>query len=399
MKASHIKKQYTPVYNRLWNRDFTILIVAELLLCISCYTSVPFLAYRLYANDTTSLHTAIIMMAAFVAGIFLSGFFCNWTIQRYRRNKAFCLSSICLAGIIALMPYIEKNGISVFNNYKQELLTATCLVCGMLFGNAKRVLSCTLLIDKTESSHRTEANYTAIWIARMAVVASPICYVFIHQQTADIVHFWAAAAGMIIATILVMSIKFPFRAPEEGVRLLSFDRFLLTGAWNVALVVLFISASLGLLLSAKVNVEFSISVLAGLIISIVMLQYTVVRNGRHTSTIGNICILVAIAAISLHNGPLENSLKPMLLGLGYGLVSSEQLYKLLEQCNHCQRSTAESTYFTASDCGIFLGIAVGFALADTTIRAEYIAMTLFGITALICAANATVKKRHGGYHA
>lgn len=395
--------QYTPTYHRLWNREFSLLIAAESLLCIACYMTIPFLPYRLYTSHYIGSQWANLTMVMFVAGIFLSGFFVSWLIQRYRRNKVFFTSVLALAGIILAM--------TMFDNPKRQLATqddiislmAACLVGGMAFGNAKRVLSCTLLIDKTESRHRTEANYAAIWIARMAIVLGPIASIILRPEVDNMWFYGIGAVAALLAGIIVMSVKFPFRAPEEGTHFISIDRFFLPQGWNVAIVVALMSTALGVVMSTHTDTEFFSSLAVGFVIALVILRFQVVRIGRYTSAIGNLCILAAVVAMNLHNGLLDSTLKPMMMGLGFGLTSSEQLYKLLGRCNHCQRSTAESTYFLASDGGLFIGIALGWSgnwsCDASAAYGEQIAIALFAIATAMCCVNAILKKRNAEYHA
>ena len=280
---------------------------------------------------------------------------------------------------------------------------AACIWGGFVFGHAKRVLSCTLLIDKTESCHRTEANYAAIWISRLAVAAGPIAAILIRQETQGTAYYAIGAATALIAAILVMMVNFPFRAPEEGTHVLSIDRFFLPQGWNVAIVIALMGAALGIVMATHMSIEFLSAIAVGFAIAIILLKYKAVRTGKFTSAVGNVCILAAIAAMALHNGMLDDTLKPMTLGLGYGMTCSEQLYKLLDHSNHCQRSTVESTYFMASDGGLFVGIAIGWAgeygLGSQAAYGSHLAFILFAVATLMCSVNAIIKKGHKDYHA
>ena len=396
-------KQYTPTYSRMWNRDFTVLTIAEMLLCLACYMTIPFLPYRLFWSGYVDERWSSLTMVAFVAGLWLSGFFGCWLIQRFRRNKVFCISALCLGAAIM--------SLSLFDNPKDEhadqtqtaLLMAVCAAGGVVFGHAKRVLSCTLLIDKTESCHRTDANYAAIWTARLAVVAGPIIALTVRDRVQNSVFYAIGAAAAVVAALAVLTVKFPFRAPEEGTHILSTNRFFLARGWNVALVVLLMSSALGVMMATHASVDFFVSLVCGLAIAITTLHYGAVRTGRHTSAVGNTLTIAAVAAMALHNGLLDDTLKPMILGLGFGLTSSEQLYKLLGSCDHCQRSTAESTYFTASDGGLFLGIAAGWGgqhgLGGLAAHGERTAIALFAAATIVCSINAIVKRKHKEYHA
>lgn len=392
--------QYTPIYHNLWNRDFSLLIVAEILLCMSCYMTIPLLPYRLLSAHYADAQWASMAMVVFVAGIGLSGLFGSWVIQRYRRNKVFVVSALCLGAMIAGLSLFDNPQCKQADTTHTAILMGVCAACGIAFGQAKRVLSCTLLIDKTESCHRTEANYTAIWIARLTVVAGPITALLLRREIASSTLFYAVAAtAALVSTVLVMTVKFPFRAPEEGTHFISTDRFFLTGAWNIALVIALMAAALGMMLASRLSTKFCTSLAVGLALAIVTLRYQVVRNGRYTSAVGNICTITALAVMALHNGMLDDTLKPMVLGLGFGLTSSEQLYKLLGHSDHCQRSTAESTYFMSSDGGLFLGIAASWWMASLHMPADHTALALAAAGTIVCSANILSKKKQAGHHA
>lgn len=66
--------QYTPTYNRLWNHEFTLLTIAELLLCISCYMTIPLLPFRLTTEDHASSYLACLTIVVFIIGVCISGF-------------------------------------------------------------------------------------------------------------------------------------------------------------------------------------------------------------------------------------------------------------------------------------------------------------------------------------
>ena len=383
----------------MWNKDFIMLIVAELLLCTSCYMTIPFFPYRLVSRHILDVDYACMAIAVFVAGMLVSGFFSSWTIQRYRRNKIFCLSAICVALCIIGMYFFESMPSPIADSRSKLLLSAGCFMCGVFFGNAKRVLSCTLLIDKTESCHRTQANYTAIWIARLAVVGGPLFALLLKQEISNLLLHSIAAAAAVVAMLLVSSINFPFRAPEEDIRIISCDRFFLVGGWNVGIVIVAMSFVLGLSMATRLSLEFCYSLAVGLAVSILTLRFPDVRNGKYTSLIGNVCIFMSLLAMILHNGMLDDTLKPMLLGLGFGLTSSEQLYKLLDHCGHCQRSTAESTYFICSDGGLFVGIAAGLYFKADAAKTNYIVMLAFAIAVVMCAVNAVKKNKQNAFHA
>lgn len=393
-----MSNQYTPTYHRMWNRDFTLLTIAELLLCIACYMTIPFLPFRLTTGDNTSNELASIAVVVFIAGICISGFFGSWLIQHYRRNKVYIVSTTSLGAAIL--------GLSLFDNQHpigREIevytLLGVCFVGGAVFGTAKRVLSCTLQIDKTESCNRTHANYTAIWISRLTVIVGPILALLLRDELRGTLFYVVGAAAAVVAALLVMCVKFPFRAPEEGTHLLSIDRFFLPQGWNVALVITLMTASLGIMMTTRMAIDFCASILVGFVAATLLLHFPAVKTARYASVVGCLIATVAILLMLVHDDTFDTTLKPVLFGLGIAISSSEQLYKLLDHCNHCQRSTAESTYFLSSDGGLFLGIAVGWLLSTTLKPAEHVVLALLVVATIICLLNMLVKKKRAEYHA
>lgn len=387
----------------MWNRDFCLLAIAEILLCLSCYMTFLLLPFRLCQTDFAQSEYASLTMIVFILGICVSGFFGCWLIQRFRRNKVFSLSAILMAATVLALSLFDTGNDIFGNNEKAIALMVVCLSGGLFFGQAKRVLSCTLLIDKTESCHRTDANYAAIWIARLMVVIGPMLAIQLHASIPTNTFYVIGAGLAVISAMFVMAVKFPFRAPEEGLRIISIDRFFLPRGWNVALAIALMSTAFGLMISTHLKTDFFSSVIIGFIVAIITLRFKIVRMGQYTSAAGNLCILVSMLMMFLHDDIFDNTLKAMLLGIGFGLTSSEQLYKLLNHSDHCQRSTVESTYFMASDGGLFLGIALGLSIHSMHLNqvdiSERTAFCLFVVAAIVCSVNALVKKRDPEHHA
>ena len=100
--------QYTPTFHRMWNREFIMLVIAELLLCVSCYMTIPILPYRLANNNTSAVWLACIAMVIFIVGICISGLFGSWLIQKFRRNKVFIISSLLLSATIFTMSIVDR---------------------------------------------------------------------------------------------------------------------------------------------------------------------------------------------------------------------------------------------------------------------------------------------------
>lgn len=181
--------------------------------------------------------------------------------------------------------------------------------------------------------------------------------------------------------------------------MVSIDRFFLPRGATIALVIALITAALGIMMTTRMTVEFCSSVMAGFVVAALALHIPAVKNARFASAVGNALAIIAILAMFAHDDIFDATLKPMLFGFGIALSSSEQLYKLLNSCDHCQRSTAESTYFLSSDGGLFLGIAAGWQLTTAVKSAEQVVLALLVVATIICSLNVLLKKKQAKHHA
>ncbi len=355
--------QFTPTFARMWHKDFFMLVVAELLLCTSYYMVTPFTPVILNKWAAIAPQDAALALTALIFGICLSGAISNWLIQRYRRNKVFIISATAFGILTFGIPFICRKTAQADANTGILILTTAFALAGATFGLAKRVISCTLIIDKTESHHRTAANYASVAVARMALAIGPVLYFTIGKAMTHTLYFATAAALAVIPAILVLTVKFPFRAPEEYTSVVSADRFFLTQGWRDFIGITCATLPFGMILANGENATFYIMTLAGFLIALIALRYKTFREARYVPVAA--LAAFALAAIHILTGGLSATtqyIAPLITGSALGTVCSTQLFHLLSQCQHCQRSTAESTYFLASDTGVIVGITAGITL-------------------------------------
>ena len=55
---------------------------------------------------------------------------------------------------------------------------------------------------------------------------------------------------------------------------------------------------------------------------------------------------------------------PMFIGFGLGIIGSRFLLFFIKLSRHCQRGTAQSTFFLAWEFGLALGIGMGYGLLE-----------------------------------
>ena len=55
---------------------------------------------------------------------------------------------------------------------------------------------------------------------------------------------------------------------------------------------------------------------------------------------------------------------PMFIGFGLGIIGSRFLLFFIKLSRHCQRGTAQSTFFLAWESGLALGVGIGYGLLE-----------------------------------
>ncbi len=361
--------QFTPTFARMWHKDFFMLVVAELLLCTSYYMVTPFTPLTLGKWAAIAPQNAAFALTALIFGICLSGAISNWLIQRYRRNKVFVVSATAFGILTFGIPFICRKTAQADESISFLIPATAFALAGATFGLAKRVISCTLIIDKTESHHRTEANYASVAVARMALAIGPVLYIIIGKAMPHALYFATAAAFAVVPALLVLAVKFPFRAPEEYTSIVSADRFFLTRGWRDFIGITCATIPFGMVFTKNGNATFYIMTLAGFLLALIALRYKTFRETRHVPMVALAAYALAVMHILTSDmSATAQYLAPLITGGTLGTICSAQLFHLLSQCQHCQRSTAESTYFLASDTGIIVGITVGITLQTNGIH-------------------------------
>ena len=356
--------QGTKVHIRLWNREFWLMAISNLLLSMSITMLIPSLPLWLNLYVGMSNVEIGMVMGAFAVGLFLPGPFCSFLVQRYRRNVVFFVSSLFLS-ITMILPLLSKElDISLW------VAVLWRIVQGAAFGLSQMVLTSTLIVDTCESHQRTEANHTATWFGRFALSLGPMCSLLLMQLPSTLFPsinqtslsslnvFFISAVLSMVAVLLVMFINFPFRVPEDNYHVMSFDRFFLTSGWPLFINLILITISAGLLLSVPVSLDAYGTVMVGFLLAL-LAQRFVFRDAELKSEVVSGLILMGSSLIILLTASFSPLTAP-LLGLGLGIVGARFLLFFIKLSRHCQRGTSQSTFMLGWESGLAIGIAVGY---------------------------------------
>ena len=354
--------QNTPVHIRLWHRDFWLMAMANLLLSMAVYVLIPVMPGWLMQAENLTMQETGMVMGAFGIGIFLFGCLTSWLVQRFRRNMACIYAILLMVAILGWLYYLDLQKSQFFDF---PILLVQRLALGAAFGMAQMILSSTLIIDTCESFQRTEANHSASWFSRFALSLGPLTGIIIDRLAGFSTVLLVSIGCTVAAIIFILMVHFPFRSPEENVRVVSLDRFFLPQGWPLTINLLVVTFVMGLLLSMMTSELFFVMVMVGFLVAL-LAQRFVFRDADIESEVitGLLLIGVALLMMLTRHQAIVSFAAPMFIGFGLGVIGSRFLLFFIKLSRHCQRGTAQSTFFLAWESGLALGIGLGYGLLE-----------------------------------
>ena len=332
--------------------------MANLLLTMAVYVLIPVMPKWLMQTENLTLQETGLVMGAFGIGLFLFGYLTSWLVQRFRRNIACIWAIMLMAALLGWLYYLDLQKSQFFD---VSVLLVQRLALGAAFGVAQMILSSTLIIDTCESFQRTEANHSASWFSRFALSLGPLTGIIVDRLAGFSTVLLVSIGCAVAAIIIILLVHFPFRTPEENVRVVSLDRFFLPQGWPLTLNLILVTFVVGLLLSTTTSELFFVMVMVGFMVALIAQRF-VFRDADIESEIitGLILIGVALLMMLTRQQTIVSFAAPMFIGLGLGIIGSRFLLFFIKLSRHCQRGTAQSTFFLAWECGLALGIGLGY---------------------------------------
>ncbi len=351
----------TPVHPRLWHRDFWLLAMADMFLTMSMYMFLPLLAQWICVGKGQNVSSMMGVMGSYAVGLFIFGPFCNYFVQRHRRNKVYMVAAM---GVVVSLLLIGFDVYGLFGKQlPMEAVVAARFMQGASFALAQMVLLSTLAVDVAESAQRTDANHALSWFSRLAMVLGPLAaYELLRYLPVGIV-FFVMAAMAFMALLMVALAKIPFKAPDDEFSIVDTDRFFLgKGKWLFFNNLLF-AAVVGMLLYTYADAYCYGMMLVGFYIAIRILPILLAAPQNSWQTVIVILTaLVAVAAMSFIEVMPLFLLSFLCWGVLIGLVSSQMSVMYIHVSRHCQRGTSQSTNFLSWEFGVALGVMLAMFL-------------------------------------
>lgn len=378
----------------LWHKDFCKICVVNFFIALSVYMLLPVLSDWLGKELGLSPMQVALSVAIPGIGAFFFGGTCSYLTQKYRRNMVCIIAILLLAANILAIKYIADNA-----EWLRQADLAWCCVLvsrfflGAFFGLAYLVLNSTLTIDCCDTSKRTHANTVSARIYLAATVGGPLVGFFAKQEWGSINVYYAAASLCLASAILLRSVTFPFKAPEETVKKFSLDRFIIPSSMPLAIPVALVSFCLATLAMHDADTSKAIFMPLGIIAGIAI-QHTLLENTGHgKQTFGGCFLLVLSSAILLTtsgNGELA-IFSRIITGIAAALILYNLHLGLTETADHCQRGTAQSTFILLFELGTSSGAFLYLAPCFTTGNGAWIT-TLIAAILIVAIVTASTRR-------
>lgn len=335
----------------LWNKNFSLLVAANVLLYAAVYLLYPLLHRWLTDSWGCTPLEAAVVCGAFVPAMFLLGTFNNYWVDHYAR-KSVAMRSMLVIGLANLLyPYAGAEG----------WVCALRVLQGAAFGVAVMATGSTLAIDVAPGNRRTPANLT---FAASCILGSGIGLI---AATAGAPHFpmqwlfYLSSGLCLVAVLLVSFVSICFRAPLD-VPLCSFDRFLLFRSLPAGGNMLVVPFVMGAMAVAVPNVFCYLCTVSGFVAYGLFRQvYARPIPGRLQLCIGQLLVIGGLLAMVLYPGHLWClRLGAGCIGMGSGFSVGRFLRTMLSLSRHCERASGFQTYLLLWESGILLGALTAF---------------------------------------
>ena len=181
--------------------------------------------------------------------------------------------------------------------------------------------------------------------------------------------------------LLIRLVDFPFKAPEENVRLFSLDRFFLPDGWLLFINLLLVTTIAGLLFTTPLSYMFYSMMMGGFLLALLSEKFVFPNADLKSETVcGLILIVAALLMVNQSQTIMVNQfIPPVFIGFGIGIIGSRFLLFFIKLSRHCQRGTSQSTFFLAWELGISMGLFLGYSYLSSRIYSSGIILAFVAL--------------------
>ena len=351
---------------RLWNRNYCKVMVANFSLFFAFYVLTPLLPLYLSEHFGATKDVIGLVLSGYTVTALLFRPFSGYVVDSFSRKKVLMLCfgtfSIFFAGYLAASTLL--------------LFMVVRTLHGGPFG-ALTVSNSTVAIDVLPSSRRTEGIGYYGLSNNLAMAIAPTIGIFLYKLTNSFeALFWLALIVACCGWLVVSTIELCDR-PVVSKSKLSFDRFFLVRGWLLGLNMVAFGFSFGVLsnylaiygkevlgITGGTGTYFMLCSV-GLILSRLQGGRSL-RKGRitHNAGAGMLISFIGYTLFIAAPGWLGYYGSALLIGLGNGHMWPAFQNMTINVARNNQRGTANSTILISWDIGMGLGILVGGVVSE-----------------------------------
>lgn len=332
----------------LWNKNFSLLIAANILLFIGVYMLFPLFFQWMVKEWGCTVSQASIQVALFAPAMFIPGAFNNYLVDTFSRKQVCIRSVIMLAAIGLISPYVPQ----------QWMAVGLWMLQGVFFSLALMATGSTLVIDVTPSSKRNAANRVFTWTSILSTIFGLLIGLNGPSMLPIPKLLYLSSALCGCSAFLITMVQVCFRAPLD-LPLCSFDRFILFRTLLPGLNMLCVPIVLGMVLSAMPDALFYLSIVGGFIVYLLLRQLsTISQNGKLQVFLGQVLTLAGLVVLLVVDSGVHLHASGFLIGLGTGFSIGHFLQMMILLPMHCERGTSYQTFQLLWQLGFVAALAV-----------------------------------------
>ena len=352
---------------RLWNRNYCKVMVANFSLFFAFYVLTPLLPLYLSEHFGATKDVIGLVLSGYTVTALLFRPFSGYVVDSFSRKKVLMLCfgtfSIFFAGYLAASTLL--------------LFMVVRTLHGGPFG-ALTVANSTVAIDVLPSSRRTEGIGYYGLSNNLAMAIAPTIGIFLYKLANSFeALFWLALIVACLGWLVDSTVNLRVPVPVIRRNKLSWDRFFLVKGWLLGLNMVAFGFSFGVLsnylaiygkevlgITGGTGTYFMLCSV-GLILS--RLQGgKALRQGRltHNAAEGMVISFVGYTLFIAAPGWLGYYGSALLIGLGNGHMWPAFQNMTISVASNNQRGTANSTILISWDIGMGLGILVGGIVSE-----------------------------------
>ena len=352
---------------RLWNRNYCKVMVANFSLFFAFYVLTPLLPLYLSEHFGATKDVIGLVLSGYTVTALVMRPFSGYLVDSFPRKTVLMVSFAAFA--IFFAGYLAASTLLLF--------TIVRTLHGGPFG-ALTVANSTVAIDVLPSSRRTEGIGYYGLSNNLAMAIAPTVGIFVYRYTHSFeLLFWIALTVAVAGLTVDSTITIPAKELVQDKTKLSLDRFFLVRGWLLGLNMVAFGFCFGVLsnylaiygkevmgITGGTGTYFMLCSV-GLILS--RLQGgRALRQGRvtHNAASGMVISLVGYTLFILVPNMVGYYTSALLIGLGNGHMWPAFQNMTISVAPNNQRGTANSTILVSWDVGMGLGILVGGIVAE-----------------------------------